>query len=109
TRKSVMSPECPAMARVFVTRRLPFDALDRLREAHDVEEWPGEMPPTPAEMRAGVAAAEGLLSLVTDRVDAAVIDAAPQLRAIANMAVGTDNIDLDAAAARGIPVGNTPD
>jgi len=97
------------MARVFVTRRLPFEALDRLRETHEVDEWPGDLPPTPAEMQAGVADAEGLLSLVTDRVDAAVLDAAPRLKAIANMAVGTDNIDLDAAAERGIPVGNTPD
>jgi glyoxylate reductase len=97
------------MARVFVTRRLPFEALDRLREVHEVDEWPGDMPPTPEEMQAGVAEAEGLLSLVTDRVDAAVLDAAPRLRAIANMAVGTDNIDLEAAAERGIPVGNTPD
>jgi glyoxylate reductase len=97
------------MARVFVTRRLPFAALDRLREVHEVDEWPGEMPPTSEQMRAGVAGAEGLLSLVTDRVDGAVLDAAPRLRAIANMAVGTDNIDLAAAAERGIPVGNTPD
>jgi glyoxylate reductase len=67
------------------------------------------MPPSAEEMQAAVAEAEGLLSLVTDRVDAAVLDAAPRLRAIANMAVGTDNIDLEAAAARGIPVGNTPD
>src|SRR5919197_2897475 len=104
-----MPGECPAMARVFVTRALPFEALDRLRAAHEVDEWPGEMPPTPDEMRAHVAGAEGLLSLVTDRIDAAVLDAAPRLRAIANMAVGTDNIDVEAAAARGIPVGNTPD
>jgi glyoxylate reductase len=97
------------MARVFVTRRLPFDALDRLREVHEVDEWPGDMPPSAEEMQAGVAEADGLLSLVTDRVDAAVIDAAPKLRAIANMAVGTDNIDLEAAAERNIPVGNTPD
>jgi glyoxylate reductase len=97
------------MARVFVTRALPFEALDRLRAEHDVDEWPGDMPPTHDELRAAVAAAEGLLSLVTDRVDAAVLDAAPRLRAIANMAVGTDNIDVEAAAARGIPVGNTPD
>jgi glyoxylate reductase len=97
------------MARVFVTRRLPFEALDRLREVHEVDEWAGDMPPSPDEMRAGVAEAEGLLSLVTDRVDAAVLEAAPRLRAIANMAVGTDNIDLEAAAERGIPVGNTPD
>jgi glyoxylate reductase len=97
------------MARVFVTRALPFEALDRLRAAHEVDEWPGAMPPGPDELRAGVASAEGLLSLVTDRIDAAVLDAAPRLKAIANMAVGTDNIDLEGAAARGIPVGNTPD
>jgi glyoxylate reductase len=97
------------MARVFVTRALPFPALDRLRAAHDVEEWPGAMPPSPAQLRAAVADADGLLTLVTDRVDAAVLDAAPRLRAIANMAVGTDNIDVEAATARGIPVGNTPD
>jgi glyoxylate reductase len=97
------------MARVFVTRALPFPALDRLRAAHDVEEWPGAMPPSPAELRAAAAGADGLLTLVTDRVDMAVLDAAPRLRAIANMAVGTDNIDVEAAAARGIPVGNTPD
>jgi glyoxylate reductase len=97
------------MARVFVTRRLPFEALDRLREVHEVEEWPGELPPPADKLRAGVAEAEGLLSLVTDRIDAAVLDAAPRLRAIANMAVGTDNIDLEAAAERGIGVGNTPD
>jgi glyoxylate reductase len=97
------------MARVFVTRALPFPALERLRAAHEVEEWPGEMPPSPEELRAGAASVEGLLTLVTDRVDAAVLDAAPRLRAIANMAVGTDNIDVEAALARGIPVGNTPD
>ena len=97
------------MAPIFVTRRLPFDALDRLREAHEVNEWPGDMPPSPDQLRAAVAEAEGLLSLVTDRVDGALLDAAPRLRAIANMAVGTDNIDVEAAAARGIPVGNTPD
>jgi glyoxylate reductase len=97
------------MARVFVTRALPFPALDRLRAAHDVDEWPGEMPPSPEELRAHAREAEALLTLVTDRVDAALLEAAPRLRAIANMAVGTDNIDLDAAAARGIPVGNTPD
>jgi glyoxylate reductase len=95
------------MAKVFVTRKLPFPALDRLREAHEVDEWPGDLPPE--DLRAPVGDADGLLSLVTDRVDASVIEAAPRLRAIANMAVGTDNIDLEAAAARGIPVGNTPD
>jgi glyoxylate reductase len=97
------------MARVFVTRALPFPALDRLRSEHEVDEWEGDLPPDPDELCARVHGAEGLLSLVTDRVDAAVIEGAPRLRAIANMAVGTDNIDVEAAAARGIPVGNTPD
>jgi glyoxylate reductase len=97
------------MARVFVTRVLPFDAVDRLRAAHEVDEWPGAMPPSPDELRAAMADAEGLLSLVTDRIDATLLDAAPRLRAIANMAVGTDNIDVAAATARGIAVGNTPD
>jgi glyoxylate reductase len=99
----------PAMARVFITRRLPFPALDRLRAVHEVHEWPGELPPTSDELRAHAGDADALLTLVTDPVDAAVIDACSNLKAIANMAVGTDNIDLDAAAARGIPVGNTPD
>jgi glyoxylate reductase len=97
------------MGRVFVTRALPFPALDRLRAAHEVDEWPGDLPPPPDVLLAHAREADGLLTLVTDRVDAPLLDAAPRLRAIANMAVGTDNIDLAAAAARGIPVGNTPD
>jgi glyoxylate reductase len=99
----------PAMARVFVTRVLPFDALDRLRAEHDVDEWPGELPPAGDELREHAATAEGLLTLVTDTVDAGMLDACPRLRAIANMAVGTDNIDVEAAVERGIAVGNTPD
>ena len=97
------------MASVFVTRALPFPALDRLRAAHDVEEWPGDLPPTPADLRARTRDTEGLLTLITDRVDAALLDGAPRLKAIANMGVGTDNIDVEACAERGIPVGNTPD
>jgi glyoxylate reductase len=97
------------MARVAVTRHLPFPALDRLAAAHAVETWPGELPPEPAALRALAAGADGLLCLLTDRVDAALLEAAPGLRAISVMAVGTDNVDRDAARARGIPVGNTPD
>jgi lactate dehydrogenase-like 2-hydroxyacid dehydrogenase len=97
------------MARCFVTRRIPGPALDRLVEAHDVEVWPHRLPPTADELREHVAGVEGLLSLLTDAVDEALLDAAPDLRAISNYAVGTDNVDLEAATARGIPVGNTPD
>jgi lactate dehydrogenase-like 2-hydroxyacid dehydrogenase len=100
---------CATVARCFVTRRLPGPALDLLETTHEVEVWPGRLPPTPAELAAGAADAEGLLALLSDRVDAALIDACPRLRAISNYAVGVDNVDLDAATRRGIPVGHTPD
>jgi glyoxylate reductase len=97
------------MARCFVTRDLPGPALERLRSAHAVDVWPEPEPPDDDELRSRVADAEGLLALLTDRVDAELIAASPSLRAISNYAVGTDNVDLDAATARGIPVGHTPD
>jgi glyoxylate reductase len=97
------------VARCFVTRQLPGDALERLAAAHDVEIWPQRTPPPYEELRRRTADAEALLSMLTDRVDAALIEGSPQLRAIANCAVGHDNIDVAAAGARGIPVGNTPD
>lgn len=97
------------MARCFVTRTLPGPALDRLAEAHEVEVWPERMPPDYDELRRRTAEAEGLLSMLTDRVDADLIDASPRLKAIANYAVGYDNVDVEAAASKGIPVGNTPD
>jgi glyoxylate reductase len=98
----------PAMARVFVTRRLPFPALDRLRAAHDVDVWPDPAPPAPDALRERAAGADALLTMLTDRVDAELLDAAPGVRAVANLAVGTDNIDLEAAGERGVAVGNTP-
>jgi glyoxylate reductase len=74
-----------------------------------VEVWPGRLPPSYEELIEHVREVEGLLSLLSDRVDAELIAAAPHLQAISNYAVGYDNIDLKAAAARGIPVGHTPD
>jgi glyoxylate reductase len=97
------------VAHCFVTRELPGPALERLAEAHEVDVWPERLPPSYDELRRRTAKADGLLSMLTDRVDAELIDGSPRLRAIANYAVGYDNIDVDAAAARGIPVGNTPD
>src|SRR3954467_4946619 len=96
------------MARVFVTRKLPFPALDRLKAEHRVDEWPEPTPPPPEALLAGARAADTLLTMVPERVDTALLDAAPSVRAVANLAVGTDNIDLHAAAERGIPIGNTP-
>lgn len=97
------------MARVVITRPLPGTAVQRLGERHQVEQWPADAPPPPAQLRALVADADGLLCLLSDRIDGALLAAAPRLRAIANYAVGSDNIDLAAARARGIPVGVTPD
>jgi glyoxylate reductase len=96
------------VARIFVTRALPFPALERLEAEHDVDVWPEAAPPPPDALRDAARDADALLTMLTERVDAALLDAAPRLRAIANLAVGTDNIDLEAAAARGIPVGSTP-
>ena len=97
------------MASCFVTRELPGTALDRLRAAHEVEVWPGELPPSREELVEHARDAEGLLCLLTDTIDADVIAACAQLRAISNYAVGSDNIDAEAAARRGIEVAVTPD
>ncbi len=91
-----------------MTRQLPGSALSRLAEAHQVEVWPGREPPTREELAEHVRDIQGLLSLLSDRIDAELLGHAPHLRAISNYAVGYDNIDLKAAAARGIPVGHTP-
>jgi glyoxylate reductase len=98
-----------APARVFVTRQLPGGALDRLSARHHVEVWPDRLPPPREELLRRAPELDGLLALLTDPVDAALMDAAPGLRAISNYAVGVDNVDVEAATARGIPVGNTPD
>jgi glyoxylate reductase len=97
------------VARVVVTRKLPGGALERLAEHHETEIWPHDAGPTRVELEMLVADAEGLLCLLTDRIDEGLLEQAPKLRAIANYAVGSDNVDLAATAARGIPVGVTPD
>jgi lactate dehydrogenase-like 2-hydroxyacid dehydrogenase len=97
------------MALVYVTREIVGDAMGRLRAAHDVVVRGKPEPAQPEELRAAVSDAEGLLCMLTDRVDQELLDAAPRLLAIANYAVGYDNIDLAATTARGIAVGVTPD
>src|SRR3954451_23218016 len=97
------------MARVYVTRELPGTAVERLRAAHDVEVWPEPGPPPYDELVAHAREADALLTMLTDRIDADFLRAVEPLRAVANYAVGTDNVDLDACTAAGIPVGNTPD
>lgn len=97
------------MARVFVTRRIPGDALDRLAAEHQVEIWEGRLQPSHAKLLEKAQDAEGLLCLLTDKIDRHVIECCGKLRAISNYAVGVDNVDVAAATERGIPVGFTPD
>ncbi|MGH7916814.1 MAG: 2-hydroxyacid dehydrogenase [Candidatus Binataceae bacterium] len=94
--------------RVFVTRPIAEAAIRRLAASVRVDLWDSEMPPAADELLARLKHADGVLSMVTDRFDAAVMGALPQLRVISNLAVGVDNVDLEAATAAGIAVGHTP-
>jgi len=98
------------MAKVVATRKLPGDAFQKIEEAgHTLRYWEGDCPPPRKELLALVAGAEGLITTLEDKIDAEVMDAAgPGLKVIAQYAVGVDNIDLEAARARGIRVTNTP-
>ncbi|HLX38500.1 MAG TPA: D-glycerate dehydrogenase [Candidatus Binataceae bacterium] len=94
--------------RVFVTRAIASDAVAMLRRHAEIEVWPRATPPPYAQILRRARAVEALLTMVTDRIDAALIAAAPKLRVISNLAVGLDNIDVAAASAAGIAVGHTP-
>lgn len=93
---------------VYVTRALPGAALERLSERARVEVFAGPGVPGPETIARGARDADGLLCLLTDRVDAALLEACPRLRVISSCSVGVDHIDLVAATERGIPVGHTP-
>jgi lactate dehydrogenase-like 2-hydroxyacid dehydrogenase len=95
--------------KVFVTRVIRDKGLDLVKAACQADIWPGELPPGRETLLERVRAVDGLLCLLTDRIDAGLMDAAgPGLKVISNHAVGFDNIDVAAATERGIPVGNTP-
>jgi len=94
--------------KAFVTRQLPDEALQIVRAVADVEVWSGDMPPNRQALLERIAPVGGLLCLLTDRIDAELLDAAPNLKVVSQMAVGYDNIDLAACTAREIKVGNTP-
>ena len=98
------------MARLAVTARLSDpEAVERLRSAgHDVSVRDDPHPAGPAELRALAAGRQGILCLPADRIDAELLDACDAVRWVSNHAVGTDNVDLDAAARRGVAVANTP-
>jgi lactate dehydrogenase-like 2-hydroxyacid dehydrogenase len=95
--------------RVFVARRIPDEGLSLVLAACDADVWPDELPPPRDELLRRVAGCEGILTLLTDRVDDELLDAAgPGLRVVSNYAVGYDNVDVAACTRRGVAVGNTP-
>ncbi len=95
--------------RVFVSRVIPEAGLRLVREATEAEVWPDELPPSREVLLGKVRGVDGLLSLLTDRVDDELLEAAgPQLRVVSNFAVGYDNIDVAACTRRRVRVGNTP-
>ena len=97
-----------AQPRVFVARGLPGKAIETLRGSADVDVWPGEMPPAPEELRSRVAGCDAVLSLLTDRIDEALLESAPGLLVVSNMATGFDNVDVPAASKRTVLVTRTP-
>lgn len=97
------------LPRVYVARRLPEPALALLRSQAEMTVWGADEVPPPRDVLIKEAAAsDGLLPLLTDRIDGALLDAAPRVRVVSNYAVGFDNIDVDAATARGVVITNTP-
>jgi len=96
--------------RVFVTRQLPRQGIQRILENCDATVWPNRLPPSREELLQAAGGCVGLVTLLSDRIDGEVFDAAGSgLRVISNFAVGVNNIDLVEAKRRGIAVGNTPD
>jgi len=94
--------------KVYVTRLIPEKGLEMVLDFCDAEVWEGELPAPRELLLDKVREVEGLLSLLTDRIDTPLMEAAPKLKVISNMAVGYDNIDVKEATKRGVIVGNTP-
>ena len=93
---------------ILVTRRPPGAALDLLADAGTIELWPEDSVMPRPELLVRAAQVDGLYCMLTDQIDRELLEAAPRLRVVSNMAVGVDNIDLVACTARRIPVGHTP-
>lgn len=97
------------MAKVAVTGKIPQEAVDRLRAEHDVTSWDADTTIERSELLQRVKGAESIVSLLTEKVDAELLDAAgPQLKIVSNVAVGYNNIDVPACTERGVKVTNTP-
>jgi glyoxylate reductase len=95
--------------KVFVTRVIPEAGLSRIRDNCDADVWSDPLPAPRAELLKRIRVCEGVVTLLTEKVDAEFMDAAgPQLKVISNYAVGFNNVDIEEATRRGIRVGNTP-
>jgi glyoxylate reductase len=95
--------------RVFISRKIPEEGLRMVTGATDATVWQDDLPPPRDELLRAVRGCDGILTLLTDRVDAELLDAAgPGLKVVSNYAVGFDNVDVPECTARRIPVGNTP-
>lgn len=94
--------------KVFVTRLIPDAGLDRVKKQCAADVWTEPLPPPRDVLLERVADCDGLLALLTETVDAELLDAAPKLKVVSNYAVGFNNVDVPAATQRGICVGNTP-
>ena len=97
------------MSTVLVTRKLPSAVLSKLQAAAAVDLYTGEAGIPADDLRARVADKDALICLLTDAIDRTVLDAAPRLKVVANVAIGYNNIDVAYAKSRGIHVTNTPD
>jgi len=98
-----------ARPKVFVARRIPEDGVQPIVAACDARVWEDDLPPPRAALLEAIRGCDGVLTLLTDKVDDEFLDAAgPQLKVVSNYAVGFDNIDVPAVTRRGIPAGNTP-
>ncbi len=96
--------------RVFATRRFPERVRAELEGSFELDLHDSEWPPSRDELLARAAGRDGLMTMLTDRIDDELIDAAgPRLRVVANYAAGYDNVDLEACTRRGVLVSNTPD
>ncbi|QGJ72358.1 Glyoxylate reductase/hydroxypyruvate reductase [Planctomycetales bacterium 10988] len=98
-----------SLPKVFVTRKIPTCGLEQIQQHAEVDVWEHPLPPNREQVLERIQGCQGLLCLLTERIDAEVMDAAPGLKVISNYAVGFNNIDIAAATERKISVGNTPD
>ena len=102
-------PAIPPKPRVMISRALPEEVIARARSRANVDLHAGDKPLSKTELMARVKDREGLVCLITDTIDASVLESCPALKVVSNVAVGFNNIDVAAATKRGVVVTNTPD